>query len=229
MTGMLASINSLQEARLIENLAIDIIDLKQPAQGALGALPATTIRQIVEQVGPHNTLSATIGDLPMQPDIILDAIKTIGDTGVDYVKMGFFPADDYRAVLSALADISQQYRLIAVLFADTQPDLSIIQPLAETGFKGVMLDTMDKNCGSLTDVMSMETIRLFVSQARQNSLLTGLAGSLRARHIEMLMPLKPDYLGFRGALCQQHQRQQHLDVSKAKALQSRFHTDTVCC
>ncbi len=229
MTGMLASINSLQEARLIENIAIDIIDLKQPAQGALGALPTATIRQIVELIAPNNTISATIGDLPMQPDIILDAIKTIGNTSVDYVKMGFFPADDYSAVLSALAEISQQYRLIAVLFADTQPDLSIIQPLAEAGFKGVMLDTMDKNRGSLTDVMSMENIRQFVQQARQNSLLTGLAGSLREHHIETLLSLKPDYLGFRGALCQQHQRQQQLDVSKVMDIQSRFLTDTVCC
>jgi len=36
--------------------------------------------------------------------------------------------------------------------------------------------------------------------------LCGLAGSLRLDDIATLMPYKADYLGFRGALCEQHQR-----------------------
>ncbi|MGZ8193906.1 MAG: (5-formylfuran-3-yl)methyl phosphate synthase, partial [Methylobacter sp.] len=38
MTGMLASVNSVAEALLVLGANVDIIDLKQPAFGALGAL-----------------------------------------------------------------------------------------------------------------------------------------------------------------------------------------------
>ena len=39
MTRMLASVATLQEARLAAECGVDIIDLKNPAAGALGALP----------------------------------------------------------------------------------------------------------------------------------------------------------------------------------------------
>ena len=38
MTGMLASVNSVAESLLVLSAGVDIIDLKQPALGALGAL-----------------------------------------------------------------------------------------------------------------------------------------------------------------------------------------------
>ncbi|OYV19732.1 MAG: hypothetical protein CG441_670, partial [Methylococcaceae bacterium NSM2-1] len=47
MTGMLASVNSLAEALLALSADVDIIDLKQPALGALGALDIDTVKQIV--------------------------------------------------------------------------------------------------------------------------------------------------------------------------------------
>jgi dihydroneopterin aldolase len=42
-------------------------------------------------------------------------------------------------------------------------------------------------------------------------LLCGLAGSLRLEDIPLLLRYRPDYLGFRGALCVQRQRTAALD------------------
>ena len=47
MTGMLASVATLAEARLVEESGVDIIDLKNPAEGALGALPLAEVVRIV--------------------------------------------------------------------------------------------------------------------------------------------------------------------------------------
>jgi len=218
MTGMLASVNSLQEAQLALDAEVDIIDLKQPSKGALGALEIDLIKTIVTAINGVCPISATIGDLPMQPDSVFKAVDDMVNTGVDYVKIGFFPDGDWLATLQKLhshTDLWQQQRtgLIAVLFADTQPDLTILSTLKNSGFKGVMLDTMDKQKGSLTQVMAPVTITQFVNLTRQHQLLCGLAGSLKADDIAKLMPLNPDYLGFRGALCNQHNRTAQLSQS----------------
>jgi uncharacterized protein (UPF0264 family) len=207
MTGMLASVNSLAEALQVLSADVDIIDLKQPALGALGALDIATVKQIVAGIAGRCPISATIGDLPMQPDSVFDAVKAMAETGVDYIKIGFFPGDDWLGTVNKLSELTRQnHALIAVLFADTQPDLAMMAVLKQAGFTGVMVDTMDKRKGSLTTLMTTMALEQFVTQAKALQLLCGLAGSLRLTDIPELMAYKADYLGFRGALCQGHDR-----------------------
>jgi uncharacterized protein (UPF0264 family) len=207
MTGMLASVNSVAEALLVLSAEADIIDLKQPALGALGALDSDAVRQIVAGIDGRCPVSATIGDLPMQPDPVFNAVKAMTETGVDYIKIGFFPGDDWQGTVKKLSALTEQnIALIAVLFADTQPDLAIMGMLKDAGFTGIMLDTMNKQKGSLTELMPKMEIAQFVTQAKSRQLLCGLAGSLKVEDIPDLMPYKADYLGFRGALCQNHNR-----------------------
>ncbi|TXK96923.1 hypothetical protein BMR02_10815 [Methylococcaceae bacterium HT1] len=212
MSRMLASVNSLEEAIIALQFDVDIIDLKQPALGALGALQTQQVQTIVTGLQQVKPVSATIGDLPMQADVIFDAVNKMADTGVDYIKIGFFPGQDWNKVIRKLATLTQDsIQLIAVLFADQQPDLNNIKQFAEAGFTGIMLDTMNKTNGSLTQVMPLATLQHFVQTAQHYQLLCGLAGSLRAVDIPSLLPLQADYLGFRGALCEQHSRTASLD------------------
>lgn len=214
MSGMLASVNSLDEALLIQTFDVDIIDLKQPARGALGALPVSEVTEIVSRLSGRGVVSATVGDLPMQADLLAAAVQNMAGTGVDYVKIGFFPGGDWRACIDGLAPIAQGHRLIAVLFADTGPDLAVIKALRSAGFAGVMLDTMDKTLGSLTQLMPKSELAGFVNSAKERGLLTGLAGSLTQADIPALLPLQADYLGFRGGLCRQYCRTAQLDVQR---------------
>jgi uncharacterized protein (UPF0264 family) len=207
MTGMLASVNSVAEALLVLSADVDIIDLKQPALGALGALDIATVEQIVAWIDGRCPVSATIGDLPMLPDPVFNAVKAMAETGVDYIKIGFFPGDDWQGTVKKLsALVPQNCALIAVFFADTQPDPGIMSLLKDAGFTGVMLDTMNKQKGSLTQLMTKMEIVHFVTQAKARQLLCGLAGSLRLEDIPELITYQPDYLGFRGALCQEYNR-----------------------
>ncbi len=206
MTGMLASVNSIAEAVLVLNAQVDIIDLKQPARGALGALDTDLVTQIVAEIANRCPVSATVGDLPMQPELIFNAVNAMASTGVDYIKIGFFPDGDWFATVEKLTELTPQHALIAVLFADAQPDFAIIPALKQAGFTGVMLDSMNKQNGSLTQVMTQTDIAQFVKLSKTQSLLCGLAGSLKLDDIATLMPYQVDYLGFRGALCEQHQR-----------------------
>lgn len=218
MTRMLASVNSLEEALLIKPLDMEIIDLKQPAEGALGALPLEQVHQIVTAIDGCKPVSATVGDLPMLPEILCPAVANMAATGVDYVKIGFFPGDKWLDSIEALSDLAHGHALIAVLFADNAPDLSILPTLRQAGFCGVMLDTMDKSRGSLPQILTMAQLAQFVNQAKQLSLLCGLAGSLRRPDVPALLTLNADYLGFRGALCHRHERVAHLCPQKTTEL-----------
>jgi (5-formylfuran-3-yl)methyl phosphate synthase len=219
MTQMLASVNSMEEALLTLHENVDIIDLKQPALGALGALELTVVREIVATIAKRRPVSATVGDLPMHAELIFSAVQNMAETDVDYIKIGFFPTDNWQAIIDRLAVLTENHALIAVLFADQQPDLNIIPALKLAGFTGVMLDTMDKKSGSLSQVMAHDTIQRFVDMAKQHTLLCGLAGSLTLQDIPALRLHQPDYLGFRGALCDQHNRTGQLNPLAIKHIQ----------
>jgi len=210
MSKLLASVNSIEEVLMVLDMA-DIIDLKQPKQGALGALELPFITGIVQAIRGRYPISATIGDLPMQADIIVAAVQAMTETRVNYIKIGFFPEGDWHACVEALKPLAQQHSLIAVLFADMPLNFEFIHVLAAAGFHGVMLDTMHKQNGSLTQQLTINKLEQFVKLAQSQQLLCGLAGSLQQQDIAALLPLHADYLGFRGALCQQHQRTASLD------------------
>ncbi|WP_150048053.1 (5-formylfuran-3-yl)methyl phosphate synthase [Methylomonas rhizoryzae] len=221
MTGMLASVNSLDEALLVAPLGVDIIDLKQPAHGALGALPVAEVARIVTGLPAACVVSATVGDLPMEPAVLLPAVQAMAETGVDFIKIGFFPGGDWQACLTALSAVTERrIALVAVLFADSQPDFGIIAQLRQAGFRGVMLDTADKRHGSLTEAMDFAALQKFTEIARNYHLLTGLAGSLKVSDISNLLPLQADYLGFRGALCLSDCRTESVDASKVIEIKS---------
>jgi uncharacterized protein (UPF0264 family) len=228
MNQLLASIRSPQEAELLMPYPVDIIDLKEPSDGALGALPAKVIQAIVKQINGQKPVSATIGDFySMPPDRIADQIRQTADCGVDYVKIGFFPDTDWSAVLNRLPNLNTP--LIAVFFADTQPDLTQLHHFQQAGFSGVMLDTMSKTSGSLTRHCSTEHLTQFIQQAHCLSLLSGLAGSLTVSDVADLLPLAADYLGFRSALCRQQKRQSELDIQAITELIHCFTTDSASC
>lgn len=223
MTGMLASVANLDEAILVQAAGADIIDLKAPAQGALGALQSEAVEQIVQRLQPNSVISATIGDLPMQPEIIQQAVDQMCATGVDYVKIGLFPGGDWIASIAVLkARTGTGARLIAVFFADCDPDTKWFSNLASAGFSGVMLDTRDKSAGSLRQILSSNQIEHFVTRARQTKLLCGLAGSLRSEDIDPLLELSPDYLGFRGALCIHQNRVERLDLEALRSIREKI-------
>ncbi|MGB9151452.1 MAG: (5-formylfuran-3-yl)methyl phosphate synthase, partial [Burkholderiales bacterium] len=186
-TKLLASVMNLEEAQIALDGGADIIDLKNPLAGALGALPLDDIRAIVKMVNKQRPVSATIGDLSMEPEIICEAVDATAKTGVDYIKIGFFKSENIRACITALSPLAQQHKLIAVLFADQQPDFSLLDNLAEAGFHGVMLDTANKQNGTLRQHMHDIDLIAFISFARQNELVSGLAGSLSNSDIEELI------------------------------------------
>ena len=215
MTKWLASVQSVQEAQDLLPMLPDILDLKEPSKGALGALEVDTVRQVVELIAERCQTSATIGDLPMNAELIATAMSNMATSGVDYVKIGLFPDTNLNDCISQLATTVKKLSVpvIAVLFVDKEADVSILPLLKESGFHGVMIDTAIKNGQHLRAHWSAVKLSAFVKKAHQNGLLCGLAGALRCKDISFLSQHGADYLGFRSALCQQQNRTSNIDLS----------------
>ena len=219
MTGLLASARNLAEARLALAGGADIIDLKEPWAGALGAVPTARMREIRSALGPGVRLSATIGDHPMHPQSLATAVTTTAATGVDYVKVGFFAGGDREGCIATLAAAAARgVAIVAVLFADLGIDLALLDALHGAGARGAMLDTARKGTG-LCQQLKSQQLAVFVQRCRERDLLCGLAGSLRLADIPPLLALAPDYLGFRGALCN-GDRRGRLDAAALAAVRA---------
>lgn len=212
LTALLASIASTDELAAAIEGGADIIDLKNPAEGALGAWPCPEIARAVHTISGARVVSATIGDLPMEPESLASTAAAVRAAGADIVKIGMFEGGrrDCIARLSTLARGGA--RLVAVLFADRGPDLSLIPDLSDAGFYGVMLDTAGKAGGSLTRQADAGVLAAFAAAARRGRLRYGFAGSLDLSDIPALTPLAPDFLGFRRALCGGHARTARLEA-----------------
>lgn len=202
MTGLLASVTTVREAQLALDGGADIIDLKEPANGALGAVPPEVQRAVTRLIASRLPVSATIGDVPMVAEAILHAIDLTATSKVNLIKVGLSRLDQHSSCLRALADASfNGHNIIGVLFAEQRPPLQLLNELAQAGCYGVMLDTAKKRTGNLRKHLEHGYLVEFVHRSRKLGLLVGLAGSLTTDDIPPLLQLAPDYLGFRGALC----------------------------
>lgn len=211
MTLMLASVTSAAEAELALAHGADIVDLKNPAKGALGALDAAVVRGVVGAIAGRRPTSAVIGDLPMEADVLVGAAQGMAAAGVDYVKVGLFPGAGRADCVRALTAVARSTPMVGVMFADREPDLDLVPLMREAGFAGAMLDTAGKGAGRLLDHADAAALDAFVRACRAHELVTGLAGSLEAPDVPRLLLLSPDFLGFRGALCAAHLRTAGID------------------
>ncbi len=207
MTRLLVSAASVDEALVAFECGADLIDLKDPAAGALGALSAPVLCDVARIVAGRRPVSATIGDLPMQPRVVAEAVRATAETGVDIVKIGFFGRSGHLACLDALAPLAAGgVRMVAVLFADDEPPLHLLGAFAGAGMQGVMLDTRRKDGRRLGDWLAQRELRQFARQAHEQRLLSGLAGALRIADLPGLAGTGANYLGMRGGLCEASSR-----------------------
>ncbi|HEY0835483.1 MAG TPA: (5-formylfuran-3-yl)methyl phosphate synthase [Azospirillum sp.] len=222
MTRLLASVADLDELALAAAGGADILDLKAPTTGALGAWAPERIAEAVARTRAWPSrppLSATIGDLPMDPAMVSARVGATWALGVDFVKIGLIPDGDPAGCLAALAAQARRgTRLVAVLFADRWADFRLLDDIARAGFAGAMLDTAGKASGGLLRHKTPGAVARFTDDARRLGLLTGLAGSLALADVPALLPLGPDILGFRTALCAGGDRRGVLDPAALAAV-----------
>ena len=227
---MLVSVRDVAEAQEALRAGVDFIDLKEPSAGALGGLALPVIRSVVAALRAGDAeqaaarahapmISATIGDLP--PDgleRILERARAVGACGVDLVKVGV-PGRGAAAcaVLEALAALP--LAIVPVLIADDGLDAAVIDAACTPAFAAVMADTQAKRAGSLLELLGTDALAAFIDRAHAAGRMVGLAGALRLADLAQLAHLRPDFAGFRSAVCD-GSREGRLDPLRLLALRA---------
>lgn len=240
---LLVSVRNLGEALAAAAHGADLIDLKEPHAGALGALPLADIDALVRALRPRHPalrLSATVGDRPAGGDEpaaavlqrVMQRVMQTAACGVDDVKVGVGPDD--AALLERLGTLAADglprgVQIVPVLIADDGVPHALVDRACALQFAAVMLDTLDKSRGSLVARRPAAELDGFVATVHAHGRLAGLAGSLRVADLPALHASGCDFAGFRSAVCG-GDRRGALDASRVAALQlARQHADGLHC
>ena len=229
MTQLLISVKNVKETLIALDAGVDIIDLKDPDNGALGALDIDTSANILQAisgtaiVSATTIVSATVGEHHASLiDLIFD-IKTRVEIGADIVKIAvteLFYEADFMIEMAKLTN--EGVKIVAVFFADESIDLNLLKKSQQMGFFGAMLDTKSKQQNLLKSLTTSD-LEIFTQKCNQYQLKYGLAGSLQSQDIESLIKFKPTYIGFRGGVCENNMRKSALSAYKVLDVKNMLH------
>jgi (5-formylfuran-3-yl)methyl phosphate synthase len=225
MSVMLASIAGPQEAEIAVRHGADIVDLKEVRAG-FGTVTPEAVRATVEAVARRRPISAVVGEATADAERVAAIAAALAAAGASYIKVGLSPDRQRDELIRALAPLARKAKLIGVMFADDGADNRLIPVMEQSGFAGVMLDTARKTGARLLDYLDITEVALFVDTAHARGLIAGLAGSLETPDIPRLLPLGPDVLGFRRALCVDHDRNASIDPEAVAAVRSLIPPET---
>lgn len=203
MVEALVSVRSVDEALLAAAAGVRRIDLKEPRDGALGALPDAVLRDIVAALrgaGYGGEISATTGDHPPGAlATLVQEAQRVAAQGVDVVKVGVLPGPGGTALLGALAALP--LRVVPVLMVDQGLDPALADAACARPFHALMIDTVGKRGGSVLQRLDTLPLRRWIDMARAQQQVVGLAGALRLEDLDAVRSLAPDFAGFRSAVC----------------------------
>ena len=231
---LMISVVSAVEARQALLAGADLLDIKNPAEGSLGAQFPRVIREIGAVSAGKVEISAAIGDMPNLPGTAALAALGAAHSGADYIKIGLHgPRTESEAAL-LLREVQEAVRdtgtsVIAACYADhertgTLDPRGLPGLAASVGIRGCLVDTAIKDGRALLDFLDMATLRRMTMQAHAAGLLFGAAGALRAEDMPFLKEAGVDIVGVRTAVCRNRQRSGLLDADRVRDLISILKT-----
>lgn len=212
MLLLISPINT-QEAREAIDGGADIIDVKNPKEGSLGANFPWVIKNIREITPSDMLVSATLGDVPYKPGTVSLAAAGAVVSGADYIKVGLYGTKNYSEALDVMKNVVKtvhEFNDDAVVVASGYADahrVGAVDPLeiprvaADSGADLAMVDTAVKDGKTLFDFMDEETISQFTDEIHGYGLKSALAGSVKEEQLSLLAELGCDVAGIRGAAC----------------------------
>jgi hypothetical protein len=214
---LLISIKSVEEALIIKDSKFDILDIKNPAEGSLGANFPGVIKEIKEK-SPNRVISAAGGDLPGLPGLSSQITFGLANLKPNYIKLGFYNFNNLETAAKMINEAKKAIKLsgnsaklIAAAYGDYKEINSfnpfLLNKLAfETEIDGIMIDTINKDGRSLFDFLNPAELKDFCQQAKKADVFSALAGSLSFDDVGLLQEIQPDIVGFRGAVCENNDR-----------------------
>jgi (5-formylfuran-3-yl)methyl phosphate synthase len=228
---LLVSVADADEARVATEAGVDIVDVKDPAEGSLGAPRPGVIRAVREVVPRERPVSAAIGDMPNLPGTAALAALGAAHAGAAYVKVGLWgtsSVDEAVDVLRAVRDaVEGRAAVIAGAYADAErvpgrplPPGEIVEAARRAGVGGCLLDTAVKDGRGLFEWLTPEALRALMAEGHAAGLEMALAGALREDELSLVRATGADIAGVRGAACRDGRRTASLDADRIGRLRA---------
>lgn len=206
MTALLVSVRNAEEALAALAGGADLIDVKEPQRGALGAADPSEWRAVQQAIAGQAPLSVALGELHADPVAEL-AEQT---AGFHYAKIGLAACAGQRHWQSlwqqAWERLPSEVMPVAVAYADWQqahaprPD-QVLAAAVECGVRLLLVDTHEKRGGNLLTHWSLEQIQGLADEAAEKGVRLAIAGSVSLEILPVLLALAPAYIAVRGAAC----------------------------
>ena len=209
---LLVSPINVEEAIICKLGGADIIDVKNPKEGSLGANFPWVIKAVKNAAGTIG-VSATIGDFNYKPGTASLAALGAAVAGADYIKVGLYDIQTREQAMEMLTkivrsvkDYDKNKKVVASGYSDYKRINSIspfeLPAVGEAaGVDIVMMDTGIKDGRSTFEFLNNEELKEFVTSARDHGLQTALAGTIKFEDIPSLKSISPDIIGVRGCVC----------------------------
>ena len=247
MAKLLVSVRNTTEAQAALDGGCDVLDVKEPARGALGMADLATIADVVAHSRKCRSpvpVSVALGDaIEWTPDRPLPKLPQ----GIAYLKLGTAGLErdgSWETFCSALlqrfeslANLSSGAAAtgataavaggfapasIAVAYADWQTARGpapedVVMKASACGCTGILIDTYSKGRLRLLDWLNVARLTTLASQARSQNLTFALAGRLQSGDLAQVLAVGPDTVGIRSAACRDGDRSSEIDVAAVRA------------
>ena len=179
MTLFLTSVASEAEAEIAIAGGADLIDFKDAAKGALGALEPEILRRrrLPSRAPPA---SAVTGDLPMVPESLPKAVERIASTGVDYVKIGLFDDSSARRLHRGASPLCKSSSCRRDVRGRSGRSFAYASGSPRQAFTARCWTPRKRVAGRLLERRNSAWLFGFVASCRERGLLTGSRRVARA-------------------------------------------------
>jgi (5-formylfuran-3-yl)methyl phosphate synthase len=230
---LLVSVADAAEASAAAAAGADIVDVKNPAEGSLGAPSPAVIASVRAAVPPVLPVSAAIGDMPNLPGTAALAALGAAHSGAKFVKVGLWGVSTeedavalLRAVRDAVAGVPDAV-VVAGAYADARrtehaplaPEL-LPRVARAAGVEACLLDTAVKDGRGLLEWLSPGALASLVADAHAAGLQVALAGALGAEDLPAIRASGADIAGVRSAACGDGRRSGPLEAARVRALRA---------
>ncbi len=232
---LLVSVRDKPEARAAIVGGCDILDVKEPRRGSLGMADVEAIRDIIETArqeplvrdlkNPSAVIATNRGHLPVSAALgeIVDWLETDEipqlPPGLEFAKLGpaglagcsNWPAQWREVRVRFERGLSKPPSWVAVCYVDWElagapnPE-EIIEHGTEAGCPFVLFDTWNKQAGSLLDWAAPELLAGWIDRIHGAGMRVALAGNVTTKTLIDIVPLQPDLIAVRGAVCEELDR-----------------------
>lgn len=229
MKRLLVSVRDAAEARIALDCGVDLIDIKEPNQGALGAADPSVWREVLGCIEGGVPVSCALGELTGAAQ----TAQHVPD-GMAFIKVGLAGAatlEDWPDRWAKLLTTRPaNCAAAAVVYADWRTAAAptpeqVLEHAQRLGCTALLVDTFDKRHGHVFDHWPTTSLNEFLANASRAGLITLLGGGLTWNALEAAISTPADYLAIRGLACSGH-RTNSIDKTACQQLADRIHTNS---